>query len=692
MQKSQLPAICGICPYGCHVKVTLSDGRIVDVKANSDSPYGNLCPKGKRAPQVVYSPDRVQKPLIRNGKKGSVSYREANWDEALELIENAFKRVKKRYGAAAAASYMGGGTLEDSLSLLGDSFLQPFGSPNDMDCGSICYVSSRVIAPLTTLGIENRNLIPDYENAEAVVIWGTNPANGCLPDRYRRILEAKKRGAQVIVVDPRLQALANVADIWVPIRPGTDGAFVLGVLNIVIQKGWYDKQFVNNMTVGFEEFRNYAQKFTPERVAATCHIEKQMVLQMAEILTKNSTTLNFYTGLEYASSAVQNTRALYILWALTGNIDVRGGLYIDEYSCEPVMEHPLPEGCVPIGAREYPVFYALTGKGQFIEFPRAVLYDDPYPARALIIIGGSPFLSYPQPELWRKVYEGLEFLVVVDRFFTSEARWADVILPAVTYYEIASFQYYKDRICLRRKVIEPVGEAMNDLLIIARIADRLGYGHLFPQNEKDIFERAFADNPGVLQTLTKTVPIEQGERHYRKYESGRLRSDGRPGFPTHSGKLEIQSSLLAKYGYDALPIYTDPYQSSGKMGEYPFALTTGARNPFKYNSQYLNIPDLVKHQPEPVLEINPIDALSCSIRDGDPVWVKTANGKIKLTAYLTENICPGALHAPYGGGNLHQDDNWKEANINILLSLQSRDPISGYITCKAVPCALERAY
>lgn len=704
MKNSQVSAICGLCASGCHVKVRIKDEKILDVAADLDSPYGYVCPKGKIAPKIVHSPDRIINPLIRNGEKGTVGFRQASWAEAMDLIGQGLIRVKEKYGATAVASYLGAGTLEDSLREFGSKFLSPFGSPNDMDCGSICYVASRIIAPLTTLGLGGSNLVADYDNAEAIIIWGANPAKDFPPIRYRKIKEAKKRGAIVIVIDPRRHQLAISADYWIPIRPGTDGALILGVLNIIIQNGRYDRNFIENMTIGFEELKAYAKNFTPSKVADICRIDEQLIFRLAEIMTsKKGVALSTYTGFEYAASGVQNTRALYILWAITGNIDIKGGLYIDQYPYDTVVEYPIPENNAPIGAREHSVFYALTGKAQFVEFPKAVLHDDPYPARALVVIGGSPYLSYPQPELWREVFKRLDFLVVVDRFMTMESIWADVILPAATYYEITSFQYYRsfkcyqDRVFLRRKVIEPVGEARNDVLIVGEIAKRLGYGNLYPQNEDEILKKVFENQPDLLKELLSNpggVRLEECERRYKKYESGHLRSDEKPGFPTPSGKLEICSSILAKYGYDPLPVYADPYDGLSKTKKssekYPFALTTGARSVYKFNSQYLNIPDLVRLHPVPVLALNPVDASAIGVKDGDRIWVETENGKLRLTASITSDICAGTVHAPYGGGSIFQKGEWKEAAINILLSPQGRDPISGYITCKAIPCNIRK--
>jgi anaerobic selenocysteine-containing dehydrogenase len=682
---------------GCQVKTQVVDGIMVDVKPNPDSPYGHLCPIGKCAPKIIYANDRIKKPLIRNGRKGTCQFREASWDEALGVVASGLQAVKTRYGANATASYMGRGTLEDSLSTFGDTILKAFGSPNDMDCGSICYVSSRIIAPKTTLGIGGRHIVADCESADTIVVWGANPGKDCPPLKFNQIMAAKRRGAKLIVIDPRRNKLAQAADLWIPVRPGTDGALALVIANIAIQRKAYDKEFVENWTVGFEEFTQYVSTFAPERASALCHVRENDLLELAQALAfPTKTAWFFYTGLEYAPSAVQNVRALYVLAAITGNIDTNGGLYIDDYPIHEVKESAKSaEAERPIGAREYPMFYGLTGRGQFVEFPKAVLEDDPYPVRSLLLIGGSPTTSYPCPELWHRVYQRLEFMTVIDRFMTSECIWSDVVLPATTHYEKLSYHHYPSEICIRERAIDPIGQARNDVLIIAQIADRLGYGDLYPQNEQEILKRAFHENPALLQELMGnhgTAHLPECALRYKKYKNGFLRSDGKPGFPTESGKFEISSSLLYRYGYPSIPVYTDPYSSEcdGIAEDYPLALTTGARSLYSQNSQYLNISELTAMQPHPLLEINPKDAAKLNIQDGERVWLKTAHGQIHITAFVTPNIGVGTVHAPFGGGNAGQVSAWREFNINALVDYYKRDPISGYVVNKAIRCRVEK--
>ena len=666
----------------------MSEGELVAVAADPDPRFGNLCERGRLAPKIVYSPDRIRTPLVRSGPKGKIQFREATWDEALARIAEQFMDIRNRYGAQALASYMGAGTLEDGLSAFFKKMLEPFGSPNDIDCGSVCYVSSRILAPLTTLGIEGDALTPDFENADSIILWGTNPLKDGIPDKVKRIREGRRKGASLIVVDPRRTGFARTADLWLPLLPGTDGALGLALINIIIQRKWFVRGFVEQWTLGFDELASYASAFTPERAGKICGVDPVVILRFAEAFAPGSrAAMDFYSGLEYAPSGVQNIRALYSLAALSGNLDVDGGLYIHAYPHALFRKHEYDPAIPPLGAEEFPLFYALAGRAHISGLPDAVLHDDPYPVRGLLIVGGSPYLSYPDPERWKQVYDRLDFMAVIDRFMPEEAAWADVIFPAATYYEIESYHLYRNHVRMRRRVVEPVSEARNDSMILAAIAERLGYGSSFPGSQEEIVDRAFADRPELLRILKDgpgVVRLPFPERRTLKYESGHLRSDGKPGFPTPSGKFEFTSVLLGRYGYDGLPVYTDPRASSAD-DDSVLMLTTGERTRKRFNSQYLDRRELGLNR-EPALEINAIDAAIRGIKNGDHVSLQTDLGEIVLEARVTTGICKGTVHAPFGGGSRRHHGLWRQAHVNSVIPSHVRDPISGYPVVKAVIC------
>jgi anaerobic selenocysteine-containing dehydrogenase len=684
----EIPAICGLCPHGCWVHAYVSKGELIGVTADSDRSYGSLCGRGKLAPQIIYSADRIKTPLIRNGQKGKIAFKQASWDEAIDRMACEFVKIKDTYNASAVASYMGAGTLEDGLIEFFADVFAPFGSLNDMNSGSVCYVSSRILAPVTTLGIPADSITTDFENSDVIILWGANPFKDGLPDKMRRIQKARSKGAKLIIVDPRRHRLTKNADFWIPLIPGTDGALILAIIRTIIENGWYDRNFVEKWTSGFEELKEYVSHFTSHGASWICGVDTETIQWLAATIARTRrVAIDFYSGLEYAPSGVQNTRALYSLIALTGNLDINGGLYIHEYPHKPFDEYTFDGDTPPLGSREYPLFYALTGKAHISGLPAAVLHDDPYPVRGLLVVGGSPLRSHPDPITWKQVYEKLDFMAVIDRFMPEEAKWADMILPATTYYEIDSYQVYREHMRLRRKIIEPVGEARNDCLILAALAQKLGFGNAFPQDEKEIINQALRKRQLSLDQAeegSEVFNLSLPERRSRKYESGHLRHDGQPGFPTPTGKFEFRSTLLERYGYEPLPVYTDPRRTDFNGGS-PLMLTTGARSRARFNSQYLDRPELAERN-KVVVEINPVDASARGVRDGDIVSVLTASGQMLLKALITEDICTGVIHIPYGGGCYRQIEPWRRANVNTIVPPEVRDPISGYPVLKAVMC------
>ncbi len=702
------PAICGICEGGCAVEVTLEDGRLTGVAPLKDAPYSHLCVRGKHAPEIVYSPHRLKTPLIRTGARGEGKFREASWDEALDFTVQKMGEIKEKYGPQALVSHSGRGAFERSMVEFGNArdgvaskLLLPFGSPNVTGVSSICYASYGTLAPMTTFGVPGYRLMPDTENSDLILVWGANPVTDSPPTHFKKIIAAQKNNAKLIAIDHMRTDIARRADQWAPVRSGTDGALALGMLHVVINEKLYDQEFVENWTVGFAELRAYVQEFTPEKVEQITLVPARTIRELArEIAATARACLHTYTGLEYTNSGVQNIRAVYILWAITGHFDTPGGLYINSPARPPLQKEDFTASFdVPaIGAGEYPLFHELTGCAQYMEFPRAVLTENPYPVKGLLINGSSTLTAYPQPETLAEAYRRLDFMMVIDLVMTRDALFADVVLPAATYYETNSYMRYPGYARLRRRVIEPVGQARNSLMILAELARRLGYGHLYPQSEEELIEKAFARAPELLERLKNSVdgvPVPIPEQAYKKYEQGLLRKDGKPGFETPSGKFEITSNLMAKHGYQPLPCYIEPKEGPLKAPqlyrEFPLVLNSGARMQSTFRSQHLHVPGLVKLQDKPLVLINPGDAAERGINDGDMVIVSTLRGQVVFYADVTDNVLPGQVEINMGGGNPAQVEAWRQANVNYLTDAGNRDYISGFPVYKALLCQVEKA-
>jgi len=706
-KKETVTGICGICPGGCGVNIELVDGKIEKISALKGHPIGVVCVRGLHAKEIVYSKDRLKYPLLRTGERGEGKFERIGWDDALDRIAQGFQKIKKEYGAEAVMSYFGRGSFDNNLpEMFGargmpcqgvSGFLFPFGSPNGSGCSAVCYVSYGIFASLSTLGIQMETTFADFENTDLILLWGANPPTDSPPNRVKKILEAKKRGARVIAIDHMRSDVAKMADQWVGVRSGTDGALALSMIHVIINERLYDEAFVRNWTVGFDQLRQYVQQFPPEKAETITRVPKETISTLArEIAKAKGASLAMYTGLEYTNSGVQNIRSVLSLWAITGNLDVPGGLAFRPRSPVrfPRVSLDSPKGVKPIGADKYPLFCGVLKAAQFMEAPRAILKGDPYPVKALLVLGASILTSLPNPDLWKECFRKLDFMVVFDRFMTGDAMYADIILPATTNFENIGYQRYPGGHCqLRQKVIEPIGEARSSFLFLTQLSEKLGYGHLFPATEEERVRFVFKDTPFSLEDLKahpEGVKYDAGRMEYRKYEKGLLRSDGKPGFNTPSGKVELVSSMLQKYGYDGLPVYVEPKE--GPLGspelyeKYPLVLNTGARLQSAFRSQHLNIPGLLKLQPKPQVLIHPADAEARGISDGDRVWVESPRGKVGVRARVTDDVMTGQVELNVGGGSPIQAEEWREANANFVTDFENRDPISGFPVYKALLC------
>jgi len=708
-------ALCGICSAGCGVVVTYDEeGRIANVEPDERSELGIICKLGEHSPEIVYSNDRVLYPLRRVGEKGTYEFERISWDEAYDIIVNKLTEIKAQYGPEATAIYTGSGSFELSLCDVyqpkdvavssASSVLFPFGSPNTMGVGALCYVSFAMIAPHVTMGGMFITMFSDFENSDLIVVWGTNPATDFPPLTLRKIMEAHQRGAEVVVIDPRRTKTVELTDAeWVPIRPGTDGALALGICNVLIEEELYDEAFVHDWTVGFEEFDQYVQHFRPEVVERITGVPADTVVSLARrIANARGAAPAMYSGLEYSESGVQAIRATLVLWALAGQLDVPGGrcfsmkenqfpINRSEYIANPDLKNA-------IGKDRFPVYTAYRKEGHAIALPDSVLKGKPYKIRALIILAGSLLISWPQTPIWRETLKNLDFLVCVDRHLTADAAYADIVLPATTFYENESYMTYGPIFRIRERVIEPLGEARNDFFIQAELARRLGYDHLYPQTEAELLKHVLKGSGFTLEDVRKaggTVRSPTVMMQYKKWEKGLLRPDGRPGFDTPSGKFEIASTILEEHGYNPLPVYTEPQESPISQPElakkFPLIFNSGARVTTDFHAQHHGIESLLKERPEPTVTINTSDAEIRGIKNGDRVYVKTSRGQIPLRAIVTDDIVKGVIEANMGGGCHVGPKAWHEGNVNELTDLQRYDPISGFPVYKALLCDVVKA-
>jgi cysteine desulfurase NifS len=713
-QTTEKRAICGICSAGCWVVVTLdAEGQILEVRPDEGTPMGMICKLAEHAREIVYSKDRLLFPMKRKGKKGTHDFERITWDEAYDTIVDRLNTIKREHGAEVTAIYTGVGSFELSMcdvyqpknvaTSSANSVLFPFGSPNTMGVGALCYVAYGMIAPHVTMGRMFMNMFSDIESSEIIVVWGTNPATDLPPSDLRRLIEARRRGAEVVVIDPRRTATAKLTGgEWIPIRPGTDGALALGLIHILIDEELYDEAFVEQYTVGFDDLASYVQHYRPAVVEHITGIPAETVIRLArKIAGAKGVSQLMYTGLEYANSGVQNIRATLVLWALAGQLDVPGGL------CFSMDKNHFPknrDGLIAnpdvgprLGRDRFPVYVKYRDEAHAIAMPESVLKGKPYKIRSLIILGSSIVTSWPNALVWKETLSNLDFLVTIDRQLTADSAYADIVLPATTYFENVSYMTYGPTFRIRERVIKPLGEARSDFFIIAELAERLGYGHLYPQTEDDLLRYILKGSGFTLEDVRAaggTVSIETEMMQYRKWEKGLLRHDGKPGFDTPSGKFEIASSLLEEFGYEPLPKYTEPTEGPlarpDLLKSYPLVFNSGARVRTSFHTQYHGVESLARERPEPTVMINVEDAGARNIEDGDRVRIKTPRGEVVMRAIVTGDIVRGAIDANHACGSPIGPEAWRECNINDLTDLSNFDPISGFPVYKCLLCDVEK--
>lgn len=678
--------ICGICPYNCEVCIELEDGKITSVSADTDAPSGSICPRGKHATNIIYNNHRILYPMIRTGPKGTKDFRRATWDEALSIAANGFKKCKEKYGAQSLVSYSGASSLEDSLTDYGDNFFSYYGSPNDMNSGSICFVPSRVMGPQLSLGLYGYQISADIKNSKVIYIWGTNPATDSGKSSFRELKDLQKNGTVIVDIDPRSNHTTSIADYWIRIKPGTDGALLMALIKHMIENSEYDQIFTQKFTVGFSAFQKQLQNTSTKKLLDECGITQNEFEKLCALFSM-TTAQSFlsYTGMEYQPSGVDTIRMMYILWAITGKLDVPGGMLISEGK-KNIYQPESREDILPIGAEKYPVFHFYSERGQFGEFPKAAIEGIPYKAKGLLVYAASPLLSYPNRKLMEKAYQNQEIMVVIDRSWSDECLWADVILPATTYYENFSYCYYKNRIRLRERIIEPLGESKNDLFILHALAEKLGFGNQFPSSDEELLSKTFSkEEINELNNNEYGILKKAPDHVYKKHEKGLLREDGTPGFPTPTGMLEIESSILSKYGYNGVPQYQTPYDNKA----FPYSLVTGARSKYHYNANGLNCDSLVSLGEPPCAQMDISLAETLHLKDGEVIEISTATGSLQLPVKI-HPMARDTVHLPIGGGGYFQSDDWKNISTNELCDFYRRDPLSGFITCKSVGCNIKK--
>ena len=681
---------CRQCHGGCGVIAHVQDGKVVKVEGDPESPisHGTLCSKGLSVTQLAYHPDRILHPM----RKTSRGWQRISWDEALDTIVAKFNAVIDEYGPESIV--VGQGTGRDYESHL-YRFANQLGTPNVLTAGHMCYVS-RVASTLVTLG----NLpICDYEGGpKCIITWGCNP-QWTNPDEYKGegFWRAYKKGAKLISIDPRKGFLAKKADLWLQLRPGTDAALAMGFHQVILEEELYDREFTENYINGWDAFKERVKEYPLEKVQEITWVDKELIRNAARMYAKTKPAcIHWGVPTEQTNNCADCTRTIAGLMAATGNLDIPGGnvLYVNpptrtvaEFSRHKDLSKE--QSAKRLGGDQY----KLGARVAFIT-PKvaweSILTGKPYPLKAGLLCGTNPISTRANAGEVYEALDKLEFLAVIDFFMTPTADLADIFLPAGTWLEqnhVADNWKRHGYVLARQKCVE-IGEAWQDQKIFLELGKRMG------QEWWDTVEDGLdylLEPAGLTWEEFKEVGYLKGEMVYQKYKER--------GFSTPTGKFELYSTVLEKWGYDPLPKYTElpesPVSKPELLDRYPYILNAGLRTPTFFHSANRNIPWLREIRPDPIVEIHPDTAGKHGIEEGDWVLIESPRGGARERAKLNGGIDPRVIVAEHGWWYPEIKEHghgWNISNINMLTdnAHDTMDPAIGATNLRTCLCSIMR--
>jgi anaerobic selenocysteine-containing dehydrogenase len=713
MTGASVPTFCPLCVSRCGARADVSDGTLLALHPDPSHPTGSaICLKGKAAPEIVYHPARLLHPLRRTNPKGAPDpgWERITWDEALDAVAARLRKA----AAADGPESVGFSTSSPSTSAISDAvdwvqrLIRAYGSPNYCSYMELCGWG-RYLAPMYTFGASVPGVyLPDLENAGCILFWGYNPSVARLA-HATSTAAAVRRGAKLVVVDPRKAGLASKADHWLRVRPGTDAALALSLTHVMIENGWYDADFVRDWTNAadlvdgdtvWDLLTSRCAEFPPERAETITGVPADDIVAAARTLWE-ARPVAFYTwsGLEQHSGATQTIRAINVLYALTGSLDVPGGnVLFEAVPSNPIDGREFLSGARPpaVGLDRRPLgparFEFVTGE----DFYTAAIEGR---ITTLVGFGGNMVMAHADSRRGREALRSLDFFVQADLFMTPTAELADIVLPVTTPFESEAlkigFEYSQEAqslVQLRQPLVAPRGEARSDLQIVFDLATRLGLGGHFWDGDIDAAFRHQLAPSGV--TLEQLRAHPEGVRvplttRYRKYADA--------GFATPSRKVELYSATLAAHGYEPLPAYEEPLISPRSRPDladrYPLVLSS-AKSLFFCETQHRQVAALRKSAPEPQVELHPSAAQARGINAGDWVSLDTPYGSIRARAKLNATLDPQVVFGQHGwweacdelGLPGYPPYGPDSANLNLILPQTPSDPISGSSPMRATVC------
>jgi anaerobic selenocysteine-containing dehydrogenase len=670
--------ICYMCMNACPMKVHVSDGRVTEVELpEGSSPIP--CVRWRAQMEFVYHPDRLLHPLKRVGDRFSGRFERVSWEEALDITASNLNRVKQKYGPESVVFWI---SYTKEPRPYFHRLTHAFGSPNYCTESSSC-ASAAFTALMLTYGMSRLPLRKGPP--KCLLVWSSSIIVS-QPKQWSLFSNAREKGIKVIVVDPRRTKLAEAADVHLQLRPGTDGALALSIMNVIVSENLHDKKFIGEWTSGFDEFYKLLKDYTPEKAEKITGVPAGKIREAAVYFAtaKPARIITSANSTTHHSNGVQNHRAIALLPAVTGDIEVPVKPP-PEAALQDITMHDRVKDMPPgIGSLRFPIWTKMYGEMQSNSIADQIDSGEPYPVKAMFSAGLN-IQFFPNSNRMVESLKKLDFIAVADFQETPASKLADVILPISSWWErsilIGNAHGHGDRLKYIEPAIEPLGESWPEWKIYSELAKRLGFGEDFWNGDFEKCADYQLEPRGIKSGELKNHP--EGIPMSVKTET----SDLVRGFMTPSGKIEFASTVLAENNMEPLPVYKEPAESPVSRPDlaksFPLVLTTGARTPVYTHSQFRNIDKLHRIMPDPLADINPVDAVSRGIKSGDAVLISSPRGSIRMKAMVTDTILPGVVSIPH---------HWKgEANANILTDDINLDPISGFPAFKSLLCQVKKA-
>ncbi|MBN1683034.1 formate dehydrogenase subunit alpha [Candidatus Bathyarchaeota archaeon] len=648
-----MATICPYCGVGCNIYLLIRNGKVTGIQPCESGPGdGKLCIKGWSINEFIHHKDRLTKPLIKHGNR----FKEASWEEALDLVSSKIFEAKERFDSNSIAVLASAKATNEENYLIQKFVRAVIGSNNIDHCARLCH-SSTVTGLMKSFGSgAMTNSQEDIEEAEVIFVIGSNTTEQH-PLLSRRIIRAVKKGAKLIVADPRNIPLTVYATQHLRHRPGTDIALLNGLMYIIFEEGLEDKEFISSRTEGFEAFKDNIKNYSPEIVEKITGVSSDEIKAAGRLYASGKASTFFSMGITQHITGVNNVISIANLAMLTGNIGKPGS------GVNPLRGQNNVQGACDVGALPdfLPGYKKLTDQEAINRLeaewgvslsrePGLTLLDKIQGAgdkvKVMFIIGENPVMSDPDSNHVKAQLQRLDFLVVSELFMSETAKLADVVLPAASFAEKdGTFTATDRRIQLLRKGIEPIGDSKPDWWMIQQLSNRLGYNMVYGSTSE------------IMDEIARVTPIYAGVSH-KRLENGDLR------WPVnninHAGTPILHNShFINGKGKFHIVNYRPPSEEPDR--EFPLILTTGrVLNHWHTGTMTRRSPTLVKQGNTAFIEINPVDAKERGITENSLVRVRSRRGGIIVKSNITSGILPGVVFIPF---------HFSEAAANILTNI-----------------------